>query len=256
MVDGSIPSGDGAAPALQLFGAPYLDFLQLLDTHLAPQSYLEVGTNQGESLSRISCDAIAVDTEFLLKENRLGRRNRSFLFRMTSDAFFRDHNVRSFFPHGIDLAFLDGMHRVEYLLRDFINTEAVAHSRSLILLHDCLPLNARMARRTFVPGGPEEGDNAHAWTGDVWKVLPVLKQYRPDLRIMLLDCPPTGLVAISHLDPESTVLDQNYHEILDTFAPMSIESFGLTQLWSEFPLVDSRSLYDNPDTLTSVLSVY
>lgn len=256
MADDSAPTSANAAPSLQLFGVPYLDFLKLLDTHLAPQSYLEIGTNRGESLSRFSCDAIAIDTEFLLKENLLGTRDRTLLFRMTSDAFFRNHNARSFFPYGVDLAFLDGMHRVEFLLRDFINTEAVMHRRSLILLHDCLPLNARMARRTYLPGGAEEGDNAHAWTGDVWKILPILKQYRPDLRILLLDCPPTGLVAISHLDPDSTVLDQNYHEILDAFGPMSIEAYGLTQLWSEFPLMDSRGLYDNPDDLTSVLSVY
>jgi len=71
-----------------------------------------------------------------------------------------------------------------------------------------------------------------------------------------LDCPPTGLVAVSRLDPGSTVLDRNYHQILDAFGPMSIETFGLTQLWTEFPLVDSRSLFDNPDDLTGVLGVY
>lgn len=256
MADMSMPAPEPAPPALQLFGVPYLDFLALLNAHLAPQSYLEIGTNHGESLSRFTCDAIAVDTEFLLQENMLGQRDRSFLFRMSSDLFFRNQNVRSFFPRGVDLAFLDGMHRVEYLLRDFINTEAAAHRRSLVLLHDCLPLNARMARRSYVPGGPEEGDNSHAWTGDVWKLLPILKQFRPDLRIVLLDCPPTGLVAISHLDPESTVLDETYHEIMDEFGPLSIESYGLARLWSEFPLMDSRTLYDHPEDLTAVLSVY
>lgn len=247
---------DTIAAPLQLHGVWYLDFLKLLDTHLAPQSYLEIGTHQGESLSRITCDAIAIDTEFSLKDNLLGKRRRTFLFQMTSDAFFREHDVRSFFPHGVDLAFLDGMHRIEYLLRDFINAEAAAHRRSIVLMHDCLPLNGRMARRSFVQGGAEEGDIAHAWTGDVWKILPILKQYRPDLRVLLLDCPPTGLVAVTRLDPESTVLDRNYHQILDAFTPMSIEAFGLTQLWTEFPLVDSRDLFVNPDDLTGVLSVY
>jgi hypothetical protein len=247
---------DTIAAPLQLHGVWYLDFLKLLDTHLAPQSYLEIGTHQGESLSRITCDAIAVDTEFALKDNLLGKRRHTFLFQMTSDAFFREHDVRSFFPHGVDLAFLDGMHRIEYLLRDFINAEAAAHRRSIVLMHDCLPLNGRMARRSFVQGGPEEGDIAHAWTGDVWKILPILKQYRPDLRVLLLDCPPTGLVAVTRLDPESAVLDRNYHQILDAFTPMSIEAFGLTQLWTEFPLVDSRDLFANPDDLTGVLSVY
>ena len=53
--------------------------------------------------------------------------------------------MRDFFPKGPDIAFLDGMHRAEYLLRDFMNTERFSHERTLILLHDCLPVNARMA---------------------------------------------------------------------------------------------------------------
>lgn len=256
MDDDSDRPPDAAAMRLQLYGVWYLEFLKLLDTHLVPQSYLEIGTHEGESLARMSCDAIAIDMKFAVQQNLLGGRRRTFLFQMASDAFFRDHDVRSFFPRGVDVAFLDGMHRIEYLLRDFINTEATAHRRSLVLLHDCLPLNARMARRNYVLGASEEGDAAQAWTGDVWKILPILKQYRPDLRVLLLDCPPTGLVAVTRLDPGSTVLDRAYYEILDTFGPMSIEAFGLERLWAEFPLVDTRSLSDNPENLTALLSIY
>jgi hypothetical protein len=217
---------------------------------------LEIGTQQGESLARMHCDAIAVDATFAFKESPTLGRRRTFLFQMSADAFFRDYNVRSFFPLGVDVAFLDGMHRIEYLLRDFINAEKSSHRRSVVLLHDCLPLNARMARRSYTPGGAEEGEIAQAWTGDVWKMLPILQQYRPDLRILLLDCPPTGLVAVTRLDPTSTILERSYYDIVDAFAPLSIEAFGLQRLWSQFPLIDTRSLASSPENLTALLSVY
>jgi hypothetical protein len=154
------------------------------------------------------------------------------------------------------MAFLDGMHRIEFLLRDFINTEAAAHKRSLILMHDCLPLNNRMARRSFVPGSPEEGDHAMSWTGDVWKIIPILREYRPDLRVTLLDCPPTGLVAVNRVDPENRVLDRAYHEILNKYATLSMEAYDLKRLWSEQPLVDTASLHGNPERMTGLLGVY
>ena len=77
----------------------------------------------------------------------IGTKQRAFFFQMTSDAFFADHDLALFFPRGVDLAFIDGMHRFEFLLRDFINTERRCHARSIVLLHDCLPRNCRMAER-------------------------------------------------------------------------------------------------------------
>jgi hypothetical protein len=254
MPEDDIPAG--SEPLLQLLGVQYLEFLNHLHFHLAPQSYLEIGTSEGLSLAGVRCDAIAVDPHFNLTVNATAGRARTFLFQMTSDVFFRDTDVRRFFPNGVDLAFLDGMHRIEFLLRDFINTEASSHDRSLILIHDCLPLNSRMARRRFTQGTAEEGDHAMSWTGDVWKIIPILKEYRPDLRIMLLDCPPTGLVAVSHLDPNSSILDAAYHSIVDQYESISIDAYDLKRLWAEQPLVDTRSLVSSPERLTAVLGVY
>lgn len=239
----------------RLSGAVYQGFLYHVHRGLAPQSYLEIGTSDGASLAYANCDSIAVDPSFALKANASGTRRRTFPFQMTSDEFFRTQNVRSFFPLGVDLAFLDGMHRFEYLLRDVINTETVTHRRSLILLHDCLPSNARMASRVGVAGPPEEGETATWWSGDVWKIVPILRKYRSDLRIHVLDCPPTGLVALSRLDPESTVLDRNYHAILDEFAPLTLEDYGLERLWGEYPLIDTQRLLESPDQLTALLGV-
>jgi len=34
------------------------------------------------------------------------------------------------------------------------------------------------------------------WTGDVWKIVPALIKFRPDLRVFTIACPPTGLTVV------------------------------------------------------------
>jgi hypothetical protein len=221
-------------------GAHYFDFIDAVATELKPTSYFEIGTNAGASLAKISCDSVCVDPKFMVVGNITSTRRRTLLYQVDSDTFFSSYNLKDQFPKGVDLAFLDGMHWFEFLLRDFINTEKYCHNNSLILVHDCLPPNFRMAERTMRLDDHEDDRTKHGWTGDVWKLLPVLAAYRPDLNVRLLDCPPTGLVALSNLNPASNVLAENYHKILTEYADLSLEEFGLEKLHSIFPLVDSR----------------
>ncbi|WP_197283671.1 glycosyltransferase 61 family protein [Mycobacterium sp. Marseille-P9652] len=245
-----------APAAFRLSGVYYIEFLTALHTHLTPRSYLEVGTATGDSLSVASCDTIAVDPQFQLKAGATGNRKRTLLFQMTSDDFFETENVPALLGRPVDLAFLDGLHRFEVLLRDFIGAEAACHPRSLILLHDCVPSNTRMALRQYHHGDPSEGDTAYWWTGDVWKLLPILREYRPDLRLHVLDCPPTGLVAISRLDPESSVLADRYYEIVDQYAGSVLDEDRLRSLWDRLELTASRPLCEEPDRLTELFTFY
>jgi hypothetical protein len=107
----------------RLKGVSYLEFLRLLATRLSPRSYLEIGTRTGASLAQVKCDAICVDPRFEFGSRPAMGRKRTFLYQMTSDEFFAKNDPRAVFPRGIDLAFLDGLHRFEYLIRDFVGTE-------------------------------------------------------------------------------------------------------------------------------------
>jgi hypothetical protein len=62
----------------------------------------------------------------------------------------------------------------------------------VILVHDVLPKDAETSVRT-----PIEGH----WTGDVWKILPILRKTRPDLTLEVIECNPSGLLVISGLKP-------------------------------------------------------
>jgi hypothetical protein len=236
-------------------GLPYLDFFAALNSILEPSSYFEIGTESGHSVARYSCPSICVDPRFAISADIVGNKKAVHLFQMKSDEFFAAHYIENLLPLGPDIAFLDGMHRFEYLLRDFVNTERVAHPRTLVLLHDCLPLNLRMTSRLPVAGPEEEGHSRFAWTGDVWKVIPILKKYRPELRILFLDCPPTGLVAISGLHKESHVLCNSYYEIVEGFRELDLSSYDHRKLWQEYPTLDSRALVESPHDFTLYLDI-
>lgn len=235
-------------------GIPYLHFFQLVNACLAPRSYFEIGTNSGGSLKQFGCDAVCVDPEFVIEQAVWNKRKRTLLFQMTSDDFFADYDLRAYFPAGPDVVFLDGMHRAEFLLRDFIKTERLAHDRTLLFMHDCLPLNRRMAERMAQMGPESEGDLRHFWTGDVWRVLFALKSFRPELKVRYLDCPPTGLIVIDNLNPASVVLSQHYDQVMAEIMAIQLDDDRIRELWNLFPTVDTARLAASPADITAVLN--
>lgn len=240
------------ADGLRHEGLGYIEFLKACNTFLKPRNYFEIGTELGHSLRAFDCDAVCVDPNFLVEPTDLERSGETLFFRQTSDDFFAQHDLREVLCAPVDLAFLDGLHLYEYLLRDLINTERNCHRRSLLILHDCLPLNARMAEREQRRDESEPADIRDFWTGDVWKILPILKAYRPDLRVHVLDCPPTGLVMCTGLDPASRVLHENYDRIVAEFARWDLGEVGLPAVWNLFPRLDSARLARDPFALASL----
>lgn len=225
-------------------GIPYQHWLKEAEQILEPRIYFEVGTWRGDSLRMIGCDAVCVDPNFDICTDVLKRRRNTHFFQGTSDQFFADlAAVVRLFPNGIDLAFLDGLHLYEVLLRDFTNTEHFATERTMIVLHDCLPLNARMAERKRRSGDETEPREIRGlWTGDVWKVALILRRYRPDLCISYVDCPPTGLVVCTGLDPRNRTLNERYQDIVREFEGMTLASFGLGRLWDLCPTYSSNQI--------------
>lgn len=230
-------------------GVCYTDFFQFLDAHLHPRAYFEIGTHTGNSVRAFTCSAVCVDPEFRLEGDALAGLHQAHLYQMTSDEFFAQHDLRSIFRSGPDICFLDGLHLSEYVLRDFTNTERLCHRRSIIFIHDCLPVNIRMALRNPEPGQPSEGEWRHAWTGDVWKIVPLLKKYRPDLKIVILDCAPTGLLAVTNLDPASTTLTDAYGRLVDELHKLDLSTYSIRRLWDELPVISSRWLTEHPGYL-------
>jgi hypothetical protein len=180
------------------------DVLDTIHREYQPRSYLEIGVNTGASLALSRTRTIGVDPAFAIEAEIHCDLQ---LVKATSDDFFARADALAHFSAGcIDLAFVDGLHLVEYVLRDFINVERHASWTSVILLDDVLPRYTARASR-------ERGART-AWTGDVFKVPELLAKHRPDLLLLTLDTYPTGLLLILGADPENRVLEERCDEIV------------------------------------------
>lgn len=207
-------------------GTGYLKLLRRLHAVRGPRTYLEIGTAAGKTLALARCASIAIDPRFRLAGGARRDRQTCHLFEMTSDAFFAAQNPSALFGRPVDLAFIDGMHRFEFALRDFMNVEPHCRPDSLIVLHDCLPVDAYMARAD--PRDRSGAARAHypgAWAGDTWKALWVLQRYRPDLGIFAFDAPPSGLVVVTHLDPASGRLRRHYDDAIAAADAIDLAGF-------------------------------
>ncbi len=122
----------------------------------------------------------------------------------------------------VELAFIDGMHQCEFALRDFINLEAWSAESALILIHDCYPIDALSAGREPIPG-------LNCWTGDIWRTLVALRRNRPDLEVVTLACPPSGLGLVRGLRPGSPVLRDRYDEIVEEMLGYDFASFDASK---------------------------
>jgi hypothetical protein len=160
-------------------GIEYKTVLLRLHEWLKPETYFEIGTADGATLSIATCAAMAVDPAFKMgNKDFVGKKPLCALYQMPSDAFFRRYKPSTLFGGTIDLAFLDGMHYCEYLLRDFANTERHCRLNSIIAMHDCVPVEVGISQRAG--GTVIEAHRTGWWAGDVWRTLLALRKYRPD----------------------------------------------------------------------------
>ena len=197
-------------------GEYYRKVLKRFHEWLAPARYIEIGVEDGLSLALAKMDTrcIGIDPFPKVKIN-LSLNTR--IFETTSDIFFSTLDVQGVLGGSVDLALVDGLHLFEQTLRDFINVEKYSRPTSVILVHDTLPLDSITSRRK---------QTTQFWSGDVWKIVPCLKKYRSDLTIINIATPPTGLLAVTNLNPKSNVLGKKYDRILDEFIPLEFEAIS------------------------------
>ena len=170
----------------------------MLHELVQPCTYLEIGVQHGWSLQLSHAPiSIGIDPNSLVTAGQLHKQTgfNYVITHDTSDSYFANNfAVHDLNGKPIDLAFIDGMHLVEFALRDFANIERYTNDRSVIVFDDVLPTTVAMAVREQCPGD---------WTGDVWRVYDILRERRPDLVLLLVDTQPTGLLVV--LKPDADI---------------------------------------------------
>ena len=230
-------------------GEFYTHILERIHDVLKPKTYFEIGTLHGSTLLLSECASVAVDPAFQLELNILGKKPSCFFFQMTSDEFFEKNNLGILLKSEVDFAFLDGLHHFEYLLRDFINIEPYCKFDSLIAIHDCIPTDLYVARRDPTPSERwPSPPHPEWWSGDVWKVLLILKKLRPDLKIYPLDASPTGLVLVTGLDSRNKILKEKYPQLIEEWKDVELGDYGLENFYRDIG-VSGTSLIGDAKTL-------
>jgi hypothetical protein len=204
-------------------GLNYGYLLNAIHQYKSPDWYLEIGTNTGDSLRLAHCKSISVDPEFLVDQNVIGAKPALHVFQQTSDDFFASKFVE-FMGIGLDFAFLDGLHLYEYTLRDFANAEKLMDPDGVILIHDVIPISYLASRRDW------DRQKTTFWTGDVWKVVEILRTYRPDLDVRVLNAKPSGMAVITKLDPKNTVIDDKMDEIREIYDAKDLDAANLAEV--------------------------
>ena len=222
---------------LRMPGDHYLVWLQRLHTAIVPETYLEIGTARGQSLSyaRPPTRAVAVDPE---PKINAPLKVETHLFCETSDVFFAERRLAPLLnDQPLALAFIDGLHIFQQSLKDFMHVESLCGPRSVVLIHDTIPLDELTQR-------PDR--QRKFYTGDVWKTVLCLKHYRPDLDIFTIATPPTGLTVVTGLDPTSHILTDRFEEAVGRFidTPFSalecMLDIGLNVVPNDWSIVQSR----------------
>lgn len=124
------------------------------------KSYLEIGIENGYTFTNVNInDKIGVDPDPKIESSRI--------IKKTSDDFFKDNNKN------FDIIFIDGMHQVEYILKDFNNSVKFLNKNGIIFLDDVLPISKDEQEKIPINPIYENGILKYSspWTGDVWKFV-------------------------------------------------------------------------------------
>ena len=175
------------------------ELLGLLHQKMKPRTYLEIGIRTGNSMALSRTRSIGVDPYF--KIDKPIRCDVQLIKATSDDVFAGDDPLAHFGGVPVDLAFIDGMHLSEFALRDFINIEPFMADTGVIVIDDVLPRNGLEAARDR---------KTEPWTGDVYKVVEILRRRRPDLVVLLINTAPTGTAVVVGVDQASTILRDSY----------------------------------------------
>ena len=173
-------------------GPDFYEVLRWIHAALNPAVYVEVGVLNGCSLaaSQPHTLSIGIDPSPQPQSGPPGCR----IFPLTSNEFFAAYDLREFTSgQDVDFALVDGLHLFEQTVEDFCNLERFMSPRGVIAIHDTIPLDRQTSSRIRT---------TEFYTGDVWKVVPWLRQCRPELAVATVAAGPSGLTLIRELNPQ------------------------------------------------------
>lgn len=155
-------------------------------------NYLEIGVEYGECFNNVhflNKTGVDPDPKFIPQTGEI--------IKLTSDDYFStyligetsyvdsDYYIENIKTPIFNTIFIDGMHQVEYVLRDINNSLQVLSENGYIFIDDILPFNYNEQLKVPIKHYYENGILKYGenWTGDVWKVIYyLLTRHRDDIQ--------------------------------------------------------------------------
>jgi hypothetical protein len=211
-----------AAAERRLPGPGYYHVLRWTHEILRPANYVEIGVHRAISLVQANrgTPCIGVDPEPSIDEQYEREIERKIpatkIYELTSDEFFARYDLRDLLGGAVELAFIDGLHLFEQVLRDFAHLETYSAAGSVFLLHDCLPLDEVTASRERT---------TDFYCGDVWKAALALRRRRPELEMVTVRTAPTGLCLVRGLDKSNRGFEEELPEIEASYRDLDFDYY-------------------------------
>lgn len=153
--------------------------INTLARRLDAKTYLEIGISRGVTFLGVKIDdKVGVDPKFLLQPEQ-HRKAGVRLIKATSDVFFDSLSASVSF----DVVFIDGLHTAEQAMRDFLQSTAHSHERTVWVIDDTVPCDAHSALPTqaeAIDARRRAGGSGRMWHGDVFKVPLMIRHLLPE----------------------------------------------------------------------------
>jgi hypothetical protein len=174
-------------------------------------SYLEVGVDEGKTISRVSIPFRAGVDPRISKVRDLDDLVGIKWYNMTSDDFFAMPRTEKY-----DVIFLDGLHTSEQTFRDFCNSLCVANHGTVWLIDDVLPnspYNALRSQDRARRLRDVQGIEDKSWHGDVFRVVLLLRTLFPTFAMCTLTTGGNAQSLVWRSPTPQSPLDLTFDEI-------------------------------------------
>lgn len=180
-------------------------WIEQIHSWLAPHTVVEIGTGRAPLLAKLQPlgMAMVVDPSPVLSTPLP---TNTHVFAETSERFFAERRLTALLDRRrIDLAIVSGPRLFEQALSDVSRLAEYCSPRSLVLVTGTVPLDEPTQRTAREAG---------FHTGDLWKIVLCLRTLRPDLQLLTIPAPPSGLTVIAGLGTRPAVFDAAYHDVV------------------------------------------
>jgi hypothetical protein len=225
---------------LRLPGDDCYQWLERLHREIRPAIYLETGVTDSAAIGFALPPTLAIGVG-LEPTVMLRARTETHIFPEPTESFFaRRGPDRLMAGRRLGLGLIGGVHLFEQALRDFIRLESYCDRGSLILVVNTIPLDEAAQRR-------ERTAAMSFHTGDIWKLVLLLGDLRPDLEIFTIAAPPSGLTVIAGFGDRREDFADRAGEAVARYAGLPYSSIegsrrtaALNVVGNDWPLVAGR----------------